>query len=180
MGSPDEAYTLMYSSGTSGAPKASIVQKGRWKTDAGAGGVAILSPAVAVSYMPLAHGADRGIAWQVLVCGGRLGFARESHEELLRDLQSIRPRFFLGFSHFWSRLYADFNNELRALLGEHVLTRVLEELKSRGQTLTSEPADIMGWSDFQKAMDTLAKSRKGKEIEAKHLEKFRRLLGQFA
>ena len=65
MGSPNEPYTLMYSSGTTGQPKAIILQKGRWKQDAAAGGVMVVSPPVAVSYMPLAHGADRGIAWQV-------------------------------------------------------------------------------------------------------------------
>ena len=31
---------------------------------------------VAASYMPLAHGADRGIAWQTTHAGGRIGFAR--------------------------------------------------------------------------------------------------------
>jgi hypothetical protein len=46
----------------------------------------------AVSYLALAHGADRGIAWQTTFAGGTLGFARgeEDMSACLRDLTGER------------------------------------------------------------------------------------------
>jgi long-subunit acyl-CoA synthetase (AMP-forming) len=55
------------------------------------------------------------VAWQTLMCGGALGFADSSFQsQLLRDLQSIRPRFLLGMSHFWARLHSDYLLRLHA------------------------------------------------------------------
>ena len=85
--------------------------------------------------MPLAHGADRGVAWQCTHAGGRIGFARQlqplhnsttqpssssvrsdsDYEVLLGDLAAIQPRFFLGMSHLWTDLHADYAQRLHTL-----------------------------------------------------------------
>lgn len=83
-GSDADIFSLMYSSGTSGDPKGLVtfcpqlddaarqpiiasllyagivVTKARWLLDAQAGGVGVMDPRAACSYMALAHGACSG------------------------------------------------------------------------------------------------------------------------
>ena len=61
-----------------------------------------------VSYMALAHGADRGIAWFSTFAGGRVGLVYGSEEgsgRFFEDFKLIRPTFFLGMSYFWQDQY---------------------------------------------------------------------------
>lgn len=140
---PLQPYTLMYSSGTSGgAPKATMNSKRLWRESNCTPGVFAnisLCKRRAVSYLALAHGADRGIAWQTTYAGGTIGFVRgeEDFEGLLVDLREVRPTFFLGFAGFWSALFkrheAQLNTEVDADLAAQLCAsgtakrRVLDE-----------------------------------------------------
>ena len=109
----DEVASLMYTSGSSGAPKGVVVTRGKLRAYEGNIFVNQENPVV-VSYMALAHGADRGNLWSAAFSGARVVFARDGHnfERLLHDIGVAGPTYFLGLSHFWARLYKHF---LRAL-----------------------------------------------------------------
>lgn len=111
----DDMYTLIYASGTSGTPKAIMTPKARWKRDAAAG-ISRLEHKVAVSYSALAHGMDRGIVWQMVLLGGRIGFAHPDH--FFASVRAIGPSLFFAMPHVWNDLYADFNARLDDALRE--------------------------------------------------------------
>ncbi len=124
---PSSPYTLMFSSGTSGgAPKATATPKSMWmKSNCMGGPFALFGiwDRRAISYLSLAHGADRGVAWQALFAGATLGFARcgeEDMETLLQDMCELRPTFLLGMANFWSALHARHETRLRAALDEEL------------------------------------------------------------
>lgn len=114
-----------------------------------------MDPRAACSYMALAHGGDRGIAWQTAFCGGTLGFARsDTHAHLLEDLQCVRPRFFLGMSHFWNRVHADFRSQLAARLRAGLLEQAQKHLRQQapeaaggqeGPLLLTEMQNLPDW-----------------------------------
>ena len=95
---PSLPFTLMFSSGTSGGPpKAAAAPKALWMRSNCIGGPFVMFAAGsrrAVSYLSLAHGADRGVVWQSMFSGGTVGFARCGEENLpllLQDMAVLRP-----------------------------------------------------------------------------------------
>jgi len=156
---PKSLFTIIFSSGTSGKPKGVMINKKRWKKDAESSGIALTPNQRAVSYMALAHGADRGIVWQTCFCGGSIGFADTSTQErFVRDLGSIKPEFFLGLSHTWNRFYYDYRESLaKATLPE--LTRMVKRLiEAKGNTLKGFGNMPMSNRDIAKAISEVKSS----------------------
>jgi len=123
--------------------------------------------------MPLAHGADRGVAWQCTHAGGRIGFARSDSDYavLLPDIQRIQPRFFLGMSHFWTDLHADYIHSLH--------TKAAESLGAMLAVVAGESAarvakKLPGWSGL---IDSWLATRGGGVVQAACLEAARVSLG---
>ena len=51
--------------------------------------------------MALAHGGDRGLCWQALFKGARVGFGRGNTSiELLQDIREVKPTLFLGNTYY--------------------------------------------------------------------------------
>ncbi len=87
---------------------------------------------MAVSYLALAHGADRGICWQAAFAGVRVGFIPsplgDTHSGLLGELQVISPTFLLAMPPFWTQLYLDYRDHLAADV-QPVIASLLEEAR---------------------------------------------------
>jgi hypothetical protein len=112
-----------YSSGTTGGkPKAVATPKSVWRqTNCAPGPLATIAAASdrrTVSYMPLAHGADRGVAWFTLMAGGRMGITTEpgGSAAFMADVGELRPTFLLGMSCFWQNLHSQHLQRLQPLM----------------------------------------------------------------
>jgi long-subunit acyl-CoA synthetase (AMP-forming) len=72
-GQPMDVFTLLYTSGSSGTPKAVMVSAESFCNDVCERSFA--SPLVSVSFIPLSHSSDRMKLWEFMGNGGRIGFA---------------------------------------------------------------------------------------------------------
>tara|TARA_Y200000002_G_C22413513_1_gene550824 strand:- start:234 stop:689 length:456 start_codon:yes stop_codon:yes gene_type:complete len=59
--------------------------------------------------MSLAHGGDRGLAWQSIFHGVRVGF---SNIDLFQDARELRPTFILCMSEMYITLHANYNRKI--------------------------------------------------------------------
>lgn len=122
----NDIYTLLYTSGTTGKPKGVCVSKSRWLNDANSNKFAGQDSPSVVSYLSLAHGADRGICWQACFSGVRIGqSAAHKPLELLEDFRYIQPTFLFCFSYLWAEFYAIFNKELEDITVKCIAERIL-------------------------------------------------------
>ncbi|WFD30307.1 long-chain-fatty-acid--CoA ligase [Malassezia sp. CBS 17886] len=89
---PKAIVSLCYTSGTTGAPKASLVTAEN--VGLGMSGFELIIPEkqlVVISYLPLAHIMERGWELYTLSMGGAIGYYSGNVERLQEDLQILRP-----------------------------------------------------------------------------------------
>jgi long-subunit acyl-CoA synthetase (AMP-forming) len=97
LGGPSSLFTIIYTSGSSGSPKAVMHSAASFHKDVSARSFAV--PLVTPSYIPLSHSSDRYKMWMFLGNGGRVGFAYYSprhwqeHETSKKDgaISSVLP-----------------------------------------------------------------------------------------
>jgi len=75
-----------------------------------------LVPDAVLSYAALAHGMDRGMCWQTLANGGRVGICSRGEENVLDDARALNPVLFVAMPHVWTRIYLDYRQALAAEL----------------------------------------------------------------
>ena len=100
----DELATIMYTSGTTGAPKGVMQSFATfaWSIEAGLHRVkAIDENARMLSYLPLSHVAERALVEHGLLQTGMHVFFAESLETFAQDLQRARPTVFFSVPRLW-------------------------------------------------------------------------------
>jgi long-chain acyl-CoA synthetase len=144
---PDDVMSLFYTSGTTGPPKGAMltvanVEFAIEKLILGGGWVSP-PPTEAdslLSYLPLAHIAERIFSvWFNLAAGCLVHFA-ESVDTVQADLREIQPTIFLGVPRIWEKLHAGIhirganasalkraNLRLWLMVAERIATRRLEQ-----------------------------------------------------
>ena len=103
---PDDLQTLVFTSGTTGVPKGVMQSHASMlkPMQRCVGAVEITDYPRFLSYLPLAHVAERQLIWiQSLIYGGEITF-NEDLTTLLRDMADTKPHYLFGVPRVWEQL----------------------------------------------------------------------------
>jgi fatty acid CoA ligase FadD9 len=115
---PDPLTLLVYTSGSTGAPKGAmyperLVANGWRRSTRATWGQHRASPSIILSFMPMSHMMGRGILYGALGNGGTAYFAARSDlSTLLEDLALVRPTQLNFVPRIWDMLFQEFQREL--------------------------------------------------------------------
>ncbi|MDR5708825.1 MAG: AMP-binding protein [Armatimonadota bacterium] len=112
----EDVAVLLYTSGTTGPPKAAMLTHRNllWTAQALGAANPLYPTDTALSFLPLAHIAERMLSLYLpLVWGYTVHFA-ESLETLFQNLQEVRPTILFAVPRLWEKLYAQVELHMRA------------------------------------------------------------------
>lgn len=112
--------TIMYTSGTTGAPKGVKITHEAVITSSAAllrlvneFGVPAGKDDVFLSYLPLAHIFDR-VAEETFLCiGGRIGYWQGNVKKLMDDVCALKPTIFVGVPRIFDRIYTGVSDKVK-------------------------------------------------------------------
>ena len=120
----DELCTLIYTSGTTGMPKGVMQSFGTfaWSITSGLKRVKLDSTGRMLSYLPLAHVAERMLVEHGLLATGMRVFFADSLETFVSDIQRARPTVFFSVPRLWVK----FQQGVQAKMPAEKLDRLLK------------------------------------------------------
>ncbi len=116
---PDDLAQLIYTSGTTGEPKGAMLSHGNLSAASVMGTLLLPGPTKGfrhVSYLPLAHAAERALSILGPATRGYCVFFSRSVESIRDDLLTIRPHLFLGMPRVWEKMQTAMEARLRTTL----------------------------------------------------------------
>jgi long-chain acyl-CoA synthetase len=144
----DELCTLIYTSGTTGAPKGVMHSFGTfaWSITAGLKRVKLDSSGRMLSYLPLAHVAERTLVEHGLLATGMHVYFADSLDTFVADIQRARPTVFFSVPRLWVK----FQQGVQAKMPPEKLARLLKIPILRGivkkKILTGLGLDQVYWA----------------------------------
>ncbi|CAF4200228.1 unnamed protein product, partial [Adineta steineri] len=103
---PDECFTIIYTSGSSGIPKGAMISERTFRAAFAEWCVPFTYDFINFSYEPLAWASDRDSLIRTFLLGGRTGFSTGDVSYLMEELALVRPNSFLGTPAIWNKIYA--------------------------------------------------------------------------
>ncbi|PWA01976.1 hypothetical protein BB558_001898 [Smittium angustum] len=105
---PDDIYTLMYTSGTTGNPKGAVSTHKNYMTAARSGAMGRFNPdsgPVMISYLPLAHCYGKSAENVNMLLQGTIGYFCGDISMILEDCRELQPTGFPGIPRILARFY---------------------------------------------------------------------------
>jgi long-chain acyl-CoA synthetase len=128
----DNLWTIIFTSGTTGMPKGVCQSFGAWSTSAKAYAQIYRSSQQSrfLSFLPLAHGAERVFVWlHSLYCGGVLHF-NHNQDSFNDDMRAARPTILFAVP----SIYAKFKASIQERYGKDELTTLQNGKNHSNQT----------------------------------------------
>jgi long-chain acyl-CoA synthetase len=144
----DELCTLIYTSGTTGQPKGVMQSFGTfaWSITSGLKRVKLDSSGRMLSYLPLAHVAERMLVEHGLLATGMHVFFADSLDTFVADIQRARPTVFFSVPRLWVK----FQQGVQAKMPPEKMAKLLKIPIIRGivkkKILTGLGLDQVYWS----------------------------------
>jgi long-chain acyl-CoA synthetase len=146
---PDDTLTLIYTSGTTGHPKGVIDthRSALWDLTSVRMMFATGEQDRIVSYLPLAHAADRFLTYYASLISGHITYFCPDLTQVLQTLTDVRPTFFGAVPRIWEKLHAGImagisreSDEQRKamMLGALEVSRQVLAREQRGETVPDE------------------------------------------
>lgn len=158
----NELATIMYTSGTTGMPKGVMHSFATfaWSIQAGLKRVPIDNNARMLSYLPLAHVAERTLVEHGLLGTGMQVYFAESLETFTADLQRAKPTVFFSVPRLWVKFQQGVHHKmapekLKRLLGLPIIGGLirkkvlkalgLDQCKFAAGGAAPMPPELLGW-----------------------------------
>jgi long-chain acyl-CoA synthetase len=148
---PDDTLTLIYTSGTTGPPKGVIDthRSSLWVLQALSGVVSTSEQDLIVSYLPLAHAADRFLNYYAAIASGHTVAFCPEITQIMQVVAETRPTVFGGVPRIWEKLHAGLTSAIskepdegrrNMVLGALEVGRAVVALEQRGEPIPPELA----------------------------------------
>jgi long-chain acyl-CoA synthetase len=141
---PDDVLTLIYTSGTTGPPKGVIDthRTALWILESMKRVVPPDDDDRVISYLPLAHAADRFLIYYATGTSGHTAVFCSEVSQILQTMLEVRPTTFGGVPRIWEKLHAGLTSAItkepdeqkrRMVLGALEIGRAVVALEQRGE-----------------------------------------------
>ncbi len=104
---PEDLAILVYTSGTTGPPKGAMISHHNiiYQAENSAPLLTMAEGDERLSFLPLCHIAERGMAYLALYCGATTNFA-ESIDTVTEDLREVQPTSMVAVPRIWEKFYS--------------------------------------------------------------------------